>query len=57
MQKGLSVIPKSTHKARIDENFAVFDFELDADSVAALDALDTTNQTPDALTQRQKWWS
>jgi len=57
LQKGLSVIPKSTHKARIDENFAVLDFELDEQSVSALDALDTTNQTPDALSQRQKWWS
>ncbi|MEI8412772.1 MULTISPECIES: aldo/keto reductase [unclassified Kribbella] len=57
IQKGLSVIPKSTHKTRIEENFAVFDFELDDDSVSALDALDTTNQTPDALAQRQKWWS
>lgn len=57
IQKGLSVIPKSTHKARIEENFAVFDFELDEDSVAALDSLDTTSQTADALSQRQKWWS
>ncbi len=57
LQKGLSVIPKSTHKARIDENFAVFDFELDEDSMSALDSLDTTTRTPDALSQRQKWWS
>ncbi|TCO18528.1 diketogulonate reductase-like aldo/keto reductase [Kribbella steppae] len=57
LQKGLSVIPKSTHKARIEENFAVLDFELDEQSVSALDALDTTNQTADALSQRQKWWS
>jgi diketogulonate reductase-like aldo/keto reductase len=57
LQKGLSVIPKSTHKARIDENFAVFDFTLDDDAMSSLDALDTTTQTPDALAQRQKWWS
>lgn len=57
MQKGLSVIPKSTHKERIVENWAVFDFELDDESVAALDALDTTNQTSDALSQSGKWWS
>lgn len=57
IQKGLSVIPKSTHKPRIEENFAVFDFDLDEESVSALDSLDTTNQTPDALGRSQKWWS
>jgi diketogulonate reductase-like aldo/keto reductase len=57
MQKGLSVIPKSTHRERIEENFDVLDFELDDESVAALDALDTTNQTSDALSRNQKWWS
>jgi len=57
VQKGLSVIPKSTHRNRIQENFAVTDFELDADAVSALDALDTTGQTPDALSRSSKWWS
>jgi diketogulonate reductase-like aldo/keto reductase len=57
VQKGLSVIPKSTHRDRIEENFDVLDFELDDESVAALDALDTTNQTSDALSRNQKWWS
>jgi diketogulonate reductase-like aldo/keto reductase len=57
IQKGLSVIPKSTHQSRIEENFNVFDFELDDASVSALDALDSTNQTPDALSQSGKWWS
>ena len=57
MQKGLSVIPKSTHQERIQENFGVFDFELDDDSIAALDALDTTRQTSDALSRDGKWWS
>jgi diketogulonate reductase-like aldo/keto reductase len=33
--------PKSTKAHRIAENFDVFDFELDADELTAIDALDT----------------
>jgi len=41
LQHGRSVIPKSTKPERIAENFDVFDFELNADQVGAIDALDT----------------
>ncbi len=41
LQQGRSVIPKSTKPTRIAENFDVFDFDLSADELAALDALDT----------------
>lgn len=41
LQAGRSAIPKSTRAARIAENFDVFDFELSADQLAAIDALDT----------------
>lgn len=41
LQAGRSVIPKSTKPQRISENFDVFDFELSADQVVAIDALDT----------------
>ncbi|NTW40230.1 MAG: aldo/keto reductase [Cellulomonadaceae bacterium] len=40
LQQGRSAIPKSIKPARIAENFAVFDFDLTADELAAIDALD-----------------
>ncbi|MGA5300155.1 aldo/keto reductase [Nucisporomicrobium flavum] len=41
VQQGRSAIPKSTKPARIAENLDVFDFELDAGELAAIDGLDT----------------
>jgi len=41
LQRGRSVIPKSTKPSRIVENIDVFDFELSADELSAIDALDT----------------
>ena len=41
LQEGRSVIPKSTKPTRIAENIDVFDFELSADEIAAVDGLDT----------------
>jgi diketogulonate reductase-like aldo/keto reductase len=41
LQHGRSAIPKSTNAGRIAENFDVFDFELTAEEVACIDALDT----------------
>jgi len=41
IQKGVQVIPKSTKAERIAENFDVFDFEITADEIAQIDALDT----------------
>ena len=41
LQHGRSVIPKSTKPSRIAENIDVFDFELSADEIAAIDGLDT----------------
>jgi diketogulonate reductase-like aldo/keto reductase len=53
LQHGRSVIPKSTKPSRIAENIDVFDFELTADEIAAIDGLDTGRRggpDPDAIT-------
>jgi 2,5-diketo-D-gluconate reductase A len=41
LQRGRSVIPKSVKPERIAENFDVFGFDLTADELDAIDALDT----------------
>ncbi len=40
LQSDVVVIPKSTHKERMIENLQVFDFQLDAEDLAAIRALD-----------------
>jgi diketogulonate reductase-like aldo/keto reductase len=44
LQEGRSVIPKSTKPERIAENLDVFDFELSADELAAIDGLETAKR-------------
>jgi diketogulonate reductase-like aldo/keto reductase len=54
LQRGLVVIPKSTHRDRIEENAQIFDFALSDTDMAALDALDRTTGTDRAL--ERPWW-
>lgn len=51
LQQGRSAIPKSVNPKRIAENFDVFDFELSADELGSIDALDTNKRNgPDPET-------
>ena len=54
LQHDTVVLTKSTHRERIQENAAVFDFSLSDDVMAAFDSLDRTGGTAQAL--EHKWW-
>ena len=54
VQRELVVITKSTHRDRIAQNAQIFDFALPEHDMAALDALDQTGGTEDAL--ERPWW-
>lgn len=48
LQRDTVVLPKSTHRDRIEENARVFDFELSHNDMAELDGLDRTGGSADA---------
>lgn len=54
VQRDIPVIPKSTHRERIEENCQIFDFTLGDDDMAELDTLDRTRGT--AAAREGKWW-
>lgn len=41
LQSGVVLIPKSVHKDRMEQNFDIFDFELNEDEMKKLEVLDT----------------
>jgi 2,5-diketo-D-gluconate reductase A len=54
VQRGVPVIPKSTHRDRIAENADIFSFQLSEEQMGVLDALDRTGGTDRAL--EHTWW-
>ena len=54
IEHNLIVLPKSTHRERIEENAQIFDFALSDDDIADLNALDQTGGTDEA--RESKWW-
>ena len=57
VQQGLVVIPKSVHAERIRANIDVFDFALDDEDMAAINALDRADgkMLPDPATNNSLW--
>ena len=54
VERQIPVIPKSTHRGRIEENAQIFDFTLSAEDMEQLDELDGTGGTD--LAVENKWW-
>jgi 2,5-diketo-D-gluconate reductase A len=54
IQREVPVIPKSTHRERIEENAQIFSFQLSDQDMRELDALDETAGTDRAL--ERPWW-
>ncbi len=54
IQRDVPVIPKSTHRERIEANADIFSFQLSDEEMGMLDALDETGGTDRAL--EHPWW-
>ena len=54
VQRDIIVLPKSTHRDRIEANAQVFDFALSDEDMGALDRLDRSGGT--AVAREKPWW-
>jgi D-xylose reductase len=55
VQRGYNLVPKSTQVTRLKENIDVFDFELSADDVAAISALNRNRRFNDPGVYTKFW--
>lgn len=57
VQRGVVIIPKSTHKERIEENLNIWDFQLSEEDYAAINALDLGHSEiiDHSLAETAKW--
>ncbi len=61
LQNNVVIIPKSVHESRMKENIDIFDFELTANELAAIKALDKRTamignpETPELVESAMKW--
>lgn len=63
LQRGVIIIPKSTHKERMAENLRLFDFQLDEEDMKTIETLDTRrslfmdHHAGDTVKQFMEWRS
>ena len=57
IQKGVVVIPKSVHRERMEQNFDVFDFALDAGDLAAFATLEDPSFRASSTTSTRAPWA
>lgn len=57
IQRGVVIIPKSTHKERMEENLDIWDFQLSDEDMAAINALDLGHSEiiDHSLAETAKW--
>ena len=57
IERGVVIIPKSTHKERMEENLDIWDFQLSSEDMAAINALDLGHSEiiDHSLAETAKW--
>lgn len=56
VQNGIGVIPKSSHIERMEENFNIFDFELDKEDLSLIKQLDEKHSLFNWYSNKRMWY-